>query len=296
MDRTLLRCPALSVVGSPSYDVLDQAPGLHTCCSFFHGLLVNDAWNIHLSLLLIANPCITSFPDPSLSLTQKVLRDFKAPEGDREVDANGDGEVLVILNLEVDSELAAAGVAREVVNRFQKLRKKAGLVVTDTVEVFYSPAATAGAATGAAAAKGQKAEEGDTLAPLIASRQSTIVESLGKPLLHVSHKPKHAVVIASELVTVGTAEDGTLASFTAILACPAVCFNQARLLEACSGSEELAVGVSTYLASREMSRLQAEVGAGGGKVQVKVDGRVVGLEVGRGIFFSAHAAAASSSQ
>jgi isoleucyl-tRNA synthetase len=104
----------------------------------------------------------------------QVLRDFKAPEGAKEVDANGDGEVLVVLNLEVDSELAAAGVAREVVNRFQKLRKKAGLVVTDTVEVFYAPS---------------HASE-DALAPLIESRQGTIVESLGKPLLHVSHKPK----------------------------------------------------------------------------------------------------------
>lgn len=121
------------------------------------------------------------------------MRDFKAPEGAKEVDANGDGEVLVVLNLEVDSELAAAGVAREVVNRFQKLRKKAGLVVTDTVEVFYSPLSSSSSSLSSAAVSAtKKKDEGaaDALAPLIASRQATIVESLGKPLLHVSHKPK----------------------------------------------------------------------------------------------------------
>ena len=32
------------------------------------------------------------------------------------------------------------------VRRFQKLRKKAGLVVTDTVEVYYEPAGEAAAA------------------------------------------------------------------------------------------------------------------------------------------------------
>ena len=53
-----------------------------------------------------------------------------------DIDANGDGEVLVVMDLRPDQELLAAGAAREVVNRVQRLRKKAGLVATDTVEVF----------------------------------------------------------------------------------------------------------------------------------------------------------------
>ena len=58
----------------------------------------------------------------------KVARDFKIPEGAKEgeVDAEGDGEVLVVLDMTVDEAMMRAGVAREVVNRFQKLRKKAG--------------------------------------------------------------------------------------------------------------------------------------------------------------------------
>ena len=68
----------------------------------------------------------------------QVLREFKLPEGAtaEDMDANGDGEVLAVLDLGTDESLVEAGLAREVVNRVQKLRKKAGLVATDVVDVF----------------------------------------------------------------------------------------------------------------------------------------------------------------
>ena len=68
----------------------------------------------------------------------QILRDFKLPEGSSgdDVDANGDGEVLAVLDLGTDDSLVEAGLAREVVNRVQKLRKKAGLVASDVVDVF----------------------------------------------------------------------------------------------------------------------------------------------------------------
>ncbi|PKA47897.1 Valine--tRNA ligase [Apostasia shenzhenica] len=69
----------------------------------------------------------------------KVLREFQRPANvtKLEMDAGGDGDVLVILDLRADESLFEAGIAREVVNRIQKLRKKAGLEPTDVVEVFY---------------------------------------------------------------------------------------------------------------------------------------------------------------
>uniref|UniRef100_A0A2N9ESV9 isoleucine--tRNA ligase n=1 Tax=Fagus sylvatica TaxID=28930 RepID=A0A2N9ESV9_FAGSY len=75
-----------------------------------------------------------------LKLTDiKVVRDFKRPDGmtEKEIDAAGDGDVLVILDLHADESLFEAGVAREIVNRIQKLRKKAGLEPTDIVEVYF---------------------------------------------------------------------------------------------------------------------------------------------------------------
>lgn len=68
----------------------------------------------------------------------QILREFKLPEGtsEEDVDANGDGEVLAVLDLGTDDSLVEAGLAREVVNRVQKLRKKAGLVASDIVDVY----------------------------------------------------------------------------------------------------------------------------------------------------------------
>ena len=42
----------------------------------------------------------------------------------------------MVLDLGTDESLVEAGLAREVVNRVQKLRKKAGLVASDVVDVF----------------------------------------------------------------------------------------------------------------------------------------------------------------
>lgn len=55
-----------------------------------------------------------------------IKRDFKAPPGTKpgSMDAAGDGDVLVVLDLEVDEGLLKAGMAREMVNRYQKLRKQ----------------------------------------------------------------------------------------------------------------------------------------------------------------------------
>jgi hypothetical protein len=65
-----------------------------------------------------------------------------------EVDAAGDGEVLVVMDLRPDDELVAAGLAREVVNRVQKLRKKAGLQPTDPGGRSWAGWLKVGAATG----------------------------------------------------------------------------------------------------------------------------------------------------
>lgn len=61
----------------------------------------------------------------------QVVREFARPEGvaAEEMDAIAEGEVMAVLDLRPDEALREAGLAREVVNRVQKLRKKAGLLV-----------------------------------------------------------------------------------------------------------------------------------------------------------------------
>jgi isoleucyl-tRNA synthetase len=48
-----------------------------------------------------------------------------------------DSDAVVVLDIQLHPELEGEGVARELINRIQKLRKKAGLQATDDVDVFY---------------------------------------------------------------------------------------------------------------------------------------------------------------
>lgn len=54
----------------------------------------------------------------------------------KDLEAACDGPVLVILNTKADQSMQDEGVAREIINRIQKLRKKAQLVPTDEVSVY----------------------------------------------------------------------------------------------------------------------------------------------------------------
>ncbi|KAL9113112.1 MAG: hypothetical protein Q9227_002724 [Pyrenula ochraceoflavens] len=65
-----------------------------------------------------------------------VRRDV--PNSDnRNIETNTDNDVLTILDVELYPDLASSGLAREVINRIQRLRKKAGLVATDDVRMIY---------------------------------------------------------------------------------------------------------------------------------------------------------------
>eukprot|EP00887_Chlorella_sp_A99_P005236 scaffold1.g5236.t1 len=146
----------------------------------------------------------------------KVRRDFQPPEGSKldELDAGGDGEVLVVMDLAGGADLAAAGTAREVVNRVQRLRKKAGLSPTDAVEAYVRPAAGAAASAQAAAAA-------DALLALLAEQAGYVAEALGLPLLPASQLGGAAQVIASEEHALPVGEDGQRAEFELVLVQPA---------------------------------------------------------------------------
>ncbi|XP_053611705.1 isoleucine--tRNA ligase, cytoplasmic isoform X1 [Plodia interpunctella] len=58
--------------------------------------------------------------------------------GNDQYEAHSDNDVLVLLNVTPDQDMLDEGFAREIINRVQKLRKKAHLVPTDEVNVYYS--------------------------------------------------------------------------------------------------------------------------------------------------------------
>jgi isoleucyl-tRNA synthetase len=64
-------------------------------------------------------------------------------EGRAPYAAWSDRGLTVVLNLEIDEALKMEGIAREIVNRVQNLRKKAGYEVSDRIDLRYSGGAVA---------------------------------------------------------------------------------------------------------------------------------------------------------
>uniref|UniRef100_A0A8B9Z281 Isoleucine--tRNA ligase cytoplasmic ubiquitin-like domain-containing protein n=2 Tax=Buteo TaxID=30396 RepID=A0A8B9Z281_9AVES len=57
--------------------------------------------------------------------------------GSAQFEAHSDAQVLVLLDVTPDQSMVDEGVAREVINRIQKLRKKRNLVPTDEITIYY---------------------------------------------------------------------------------------------------------------------------------------------------------------
>lgn len=53
-------------------------------------------------------------------------------------EAHSDDEVLVLMDMTPNEELLEEGLAREIINRVQKLKKKAQLIPTDPVIIYYA--------------------------------------------------------------------------------------------------------------------------------------------------------------
>lgn len=66
-----------------------------------------------------------------------VHRNVKEDSSSQTLETNTDGDVLTILDAAMHPELAQEGIAREIINRVQRLRKKAGLQPTDDIKMEY---------------------------------------------------------------------------------------------------------------------------------------------------------------
>lgn len=66
-----------------------------------------------------------------------VKRGLIDDESSKNLETNTDDDVLVILDAELYPELADEGLGREIINRVQRLRKKAGLQPTDDIKMEY---------------------------------------------------------------------------------------------------------------------------------------------------------------
>ncbi|XP_068658596.1 isoleucine--tRNA ligase, cytoplasmic [Aristolochia californica] len=204
-----------------------------------------------------------------LKLTDiKVVRDFKHPENTKEkdVDAAGDGDVLVVLDLQADESLFEAGVAREVVNRIQKLRKKAGLEPTDLVEVYIESLDS----------------DKSLLENVLNSQEQYIRDAIGSPLLPSTLVPQYGVELCEEKYNI------TGLSFAIRLARPTLVFNTKALFALYSGNEKYVLGLQTYLWSRDHTNLKSEFQLSKDKMKIdSIEGQpAVDVVLGEHVFLT----------
>ncbi|KAF8756926.1 Class-I aminoacyl-tRNA synthetase [Rhizoctonia solani] len=100
---------------------------------------------------------------------------------------NTDNDVVVVLDIRIHPELEGEGLARELVNRVQKLRKKAGLQAVDEVDVYYS------------FANG----EGQDILKAIGEQEEMIKKSIKGLPKDVTGRPKGVAVLIEEEQEIG---------------------------------------------------------------------------------------------
>jgi len=119
----------------------------------------------------------------------RISYSFEGGESDDsgpQYSAHSEGDILVILDVSPDQSMLDEGVAREVVNRMQKLRKKGKLVPTDLVTVHWST-------------------DDAALRDLITGHQSFIETSIKQPIC-LSPVPDGVAVIVKETTQLKSAD------------------------------------------------------------------------------------------
>ena len=143
--------------------------------------------------------------DTTLGLEDIVVKkEFSLPEGftaETMDAATGEGDVMVVMELEITQSLLDSGAAREFVNRLQKLRKSAGLQASDTVSVFFEPA------------PGNAEDATQAMLRMLKTEQAYLLESLGSVPQAIAAKPADLNVVAT-----GECSLSTGAEFIATLA------------------------------------------------------------------------------
>jgi isoleucyl-tRNA synthetase len=89
---------------------------------------------------------------------------------------------LILLDIKRYEDLEQEGLAREVINRVQRLRKKANLLPTDNVLMYYQ----------------FTKDVGEALESVIKTQNDVIIKVLKKPLYNASEKAESGEVLAEE--------------------------------------------------------------------------------------------------
>nr|GMD08254.1 isoleucine--tRNA ligase, cytoplasmic [Ipomoea batatas]GMD84640.1 isoleucine--tRNA ligase, cytoplasmic [Ipomoea batatas]GMD90757.1 isoleucine--tRNA ligase, cytoplasmic [Ipomoea batatas] len=126
-----------------------------------------------------------TFAKHTLKLSDiKIIRGFKRPDNrtEDEIDAAGDGDVLVVLDLVIDESQLKTGAAREIVNRVQRLKKESALEPTDVVQVYFRALD----------------EDKSVSQQVLETQKQYITDAIASPLLPADSIPPSAVILGEK--------------------------------------------------------------------------------------------------
>lgn len=178
--------------------------------------------------------------------------------------------LLIALNTELNKDLLQEGMARELVNRVQKLRKKFSLDPEDKIEVFVDTQDT-------------------SILEVMKGKSELLSNLLNTPdPLPVSYLPEDAVVIGNEVVDPISGSDVTITFIRAGL-CPSI----AMITESLGGNEQVGKALCMLVRSRTPESLGL-VGENAVEVAIKQGEETFScaLELNKNVFFSTAACVA----
>ncbi|XP_012286151.1 isoleucine--tRNA ligase, cytoplasmic [Orussus abietinus] len=118
----------------------------------------------------------------------RLMFSFTGPAAEqlsKRYEAHGEGNILILLDVTLDETMQNEGIAREMINRVQKLRKKAQLVPSDDAIVYY-----------------RIADPNSTLAKVTVTHKEFIEGTTRTPQKDISELPSNANIIIEEEQTV----------------------------------------------------------------------------------------------
>lgn len=178
---------------------------------------------------------------------QKVFKEEYASSQD--FGCATDMQTCVLLNIQMDENLKQMGMAREITNRIQKLRKSSGISIDDQIEVFYS------------------APEKGTLNDVLTNHSDKIRDLIKMPFFKVNVMQPNQPVIG----TTSFENDGEVVDIT-------ICKSSVHLGQGVDGVS--AESLLKLLNSLDQAELKSQLDAGNGVLKANVDGNEVELTHG----------------
>ncbi|KAI0559460.1 isoleucine--tRNA ligase cytoplasmic [Gracilaria domingensis] len=200
-----------------------------------------------------------------VKITRK-LRDSFENGGDLQVEAQSDG-LLLVLNTVRDDDLLQEGLARELINRIQRLRKKTQLRPEDRIEVFIDT-------------------HDESLLSVLSNKADVFRDLRGSSIpLPISAMSTSSVVIANEAVeSIGNV------TLRICLTTASLSPSASRIAQVLGGDVKAAETVAKYIRSRELGGLKGmrDASEQGIHIRLAMDGKTVEceLEVGTHVFES----------